>query len=53
MSFAKEERGKYHYPSENVENGKKGLLSKKMGNNYCTHCNVSGHWVEKCWKFHQ
>ena len=18
--------------------------------NFCTHCNISGHWVEKCWK---
>jgi hypothetical protein len=20
--------------------------------NYCTHCNMIGHWIEKCWKLH-
>ena len=19
---------------------------------FCTHCNLSGHWVDKCWKLH-
>lgn len=19
-------------------------------NNFCTQCNISGHWVDKCWK---
>ena len=23
-----------------------------MGNDYCTHCDMSGHWVDKCWKLH-
>ena len=20
--------------------------------NFCTHCNLSGHWTNKCWKLH-
>jgi hypothetical protein len=20
--------------------------------NYCTHCCIRGHWIEKCWKLH-
>jgi hypothetical protein len=20
--------------------------------NYCTHCEMSGHWIGKCWKVH-
>jgi hypothetical protein len=40
MYFRKKERCKYHSPSSNVVNGKKGLLSKKMEKNHCTHCNM-------------
>jgi len=23
---------------------------REAQNNFCTHCNMSGHWVKKCWK---
>jgi hypothetical protein len=36
-SFRKEAQCKYESPSQNGENGKKGLMSKRMGKNYCTH----------------
>lgn len=52
MSYKKEERRKYNSPIQNEENGKKGSLSKRVGNNYCTHCSMSGHWVDRCWKLH-
>jgi hypothetical protein len=28
--------------------GETGMKSR----NYCTHCNMRGHWIEKCWKLH-
>jgi hypothetical protein len=52
MSFKKKARCKDHSPSQDGENGKKGLLSKRMGKKYCTHCQRSGHWVDKCWNLH-
>jgi hypothetical protein len=49
MSTKKEARHEEYLPSPH---GKKGSLSKSMGKNYCTHCNMSGHQMEKCWKLH-
>jgi hypothetical protein len=45
MSTKREEINEEYLSSHN---GKKGLLSKSMGRNYCTHCNMSGHQMEKC-----
>jgi hypothetical protein len=48
MPTRKEVRSKDYSPKLNVEHDKKELRS----NNYCTHCNMSGHWIERCWKLH-
>jgi hypothetical protein len=32
--------------------GKKDSTLKNKGKNFCTHCNMSGHWNDKCWKLH-
>lgn len=32
--------------------GSKTMSSSSKHKNLCTHCNISGHWVEKCWKLH-
>jgi hypothetical protein len=49
MSTGKEARHEEYLPSPH---GKKDLSSKNMGKNHCTHCNMSGHRMEKCWKLH-
>jgi hypothetical protein len=30
----------------------KEILLKEKRRNYCTHCEISGHWEKKCWKLH-
>ena len=27
-------------------------MTKRLDKNVGGHCNLSGHWVEKCWKIH-
>jgi hypothetical protein len=30
----------------------KEILLNGKRRNYCSHCNLSGHWEKKCWKLH-
>ncbi|GLJ49506.1 hypothetical protein SUGI_1049070 [Cryptomeria japonica] len=30
---------------------KKVKMHEKI-QNFCNHCQISGHWIEKCWKLH-
>jgi hypothetical protein len=30
----------------------KEILLKGTRRNYCSHCDLSGHWEKKCWKLH-
>jgi hypothetical protein len=30
----------------------KEIMLKEKQRNYCTHCEMSGHWIGKCWKVH-
>lgn len=30
----------------------KTMSSSSKHENFYTHCNISGHWIEKCWKLH-
>jgi len=32
--------------------GENEILLKEKQMNYCTHCEMSGHWIGKCWKVH-
>jgi hypothetical protein len=51
-SSKKEERSKGHFPKKNRGNDKKGLWFQDRNKNLCTHCGMSGHWIEKCWTLH-
>jgi hypothetical protein len=52
MPSKNEESYKDHFPRQNEKSSKKGSLSKKVDSNYCAHCEISGHWIDKCWKIH-
>jgi hypothetical protein len=39
-------RYEYHHSRHKMEKEKKDMKSQ----NLCTHCNMSGNWIEKCWK---
>jgi hypothetical protein len=49
MSTEKETSHEEHL---RIPHGKKDSTLNNKGNNSCTHCNMSGHWNDKCWKFH-
>ena len=48
----KEVRSKGHFPKWKEENAKKKFLLKNENKNFYTHCEISGHWNDKCWKLH-
>ena len=45
--FEKEARSEGNFPKRKEDNGKKSLLFKNGNKNSYTHCDRSGHWIEK------
>lgn len=45
-------KGKSSSPNYKVGSGSSTIGAKKGANYFCTHCKISGHSVDKCFKIH-